>query len=664
MFRICWLFGTLLLLGLLVSVGSAQEATVEPLVVTELGLQSTNTAFFPTISATLTGEDSRGNGVANLLANEPSRLRLREDDRLIDDFDVETVPVGVDVTFVIDANRDIEWIDQIGDVSRLAKTRTSIANFGRIFLNRAGLDSVNIVVPTIADAAGAEPSEPTLLLTNGTTPDDVSEAIGTFTPEGQLSEQSPLNEMLLTAIDSFPSSNDEGRFRAIVLYSSALSFLNGEVDNDAIAELAAMRDVRIYLVILGKRADPEEIDASEPLFEPTGGSYIHMPEPEDATPLFETLGSHAEHLLVTYQSALADSVQHTLSLEADGVAVETGLSLNIAPPEVAITLPEMPIERYADDPSAPEELLVTADVSWPDEFTRRLADATLLVNGEEDASSATAVFDVTGRLTFQWPLTDLAAGDYELQVALEDELGLTARSAPFVQTLVTQRPATATPPPTVEPTATPEPALPTPEEITPLLERIVLPAGGLLGIGLVGAGIVLWRRRGGEEEAPPATPAQQSAVEFLATGSAKRTDKFPAYAALELLENGPDEVERILLKRDDISLGSAENEVDIQLTHKSVSNYHARLRYNHGVFLLYDEGSTDGTYVNRERLGLAPQIVHDGDQIDIGRVRMRLALTPPDAVPPEPEPEPASEEAPTTDATPEEMTTDDESEAL
>ena len=48
---------------------------------------------------------------------------------------------------------------------------------------------------------------------------------------------------------------------------------------------------------------------------------------------------------------------------------------------------------------------------------------------------------------------------------------------------------------------------------------------------------------------------------------------------------------------------------------------HAEVREGPGGFVLHDDGSTNGTYVNR-RLIEAPEILADGDEVQVGKFRL------------------------------------------
>jgi hypothetical protein len=55
----------------------------------------------------------------------------------------------------------------------------------------------------------------------------------------------------------------------------------------------------------------------------------------------------------------------------------------------------------------------------------------------------------------------------------------------------------------------------------------------------------------------------------------------------------------------------------IQLDNLSVSGHHARIVRENGAFVLYDENSTNGTYVNGLKVGRT--VLADGDSVHVGR---------------------------------------------
>ena len=73
-----------------------------------------------------------------------------------------------------------------------------------------------------------------------------------------------------------------------------------------------------------------------------------------------------------------------------------------------------------------------------------------------------------------------------------------------------------------------------------------------------------------------------------------------------------------LLSGETITIGRAV-ECDIVITSKRVSRQHARVRREGGEVVLQDLDSTNGTFLNSERV-MEPMALHDGDRISVGDV--------------------------------------------
>ena len=72
-------------------------------------------------------------------------------------------------------------------------------------------------------------------------------------------------------------------------------------------------------------------------------------------------------------------------------------------------------------------------------------------------------------------------------------------------------------------------------------------------------------------------------------------------------------------------LGSRQDCVDILLNDRSVSRMHAQIDEAQGRLFLYDLNSTNGTFVNGQRLIAEEREIKEGDEIQIGNVRFVLA---------------------------------------
>ena len=79
---------------------------------------------------------------------------------------------------------------------------------------------------------------------------------------------------------------------------------------------------------------------------------------------------------------------------------------------------------------------------------------------------------------------------------------------------------------------------------------------------------------------------------------------------------------RVVFGKREIRVGRAPDN-DLVLTKGNVSKHHARLLYEDGRYVVTDLNSTNGTYVNRERINQATD-VGPGDRIYIGDYVLRI----------------------------------------
>lgn len=72
-----------------------------------------------------------------------------------------------------------------------------------------------------------------------------------------------------------------------------------------------------------------------------------------------------------------------------------------------------------------------------------------------------------------------------------------------------------------------------------------------------------------------------------------------------------------------VTLIGRSTEVDVSLNDSFLSNEHARLQQQNGVWVLDDLNSTNGTYLNGFEVRASTE-VHDGDVVRVGRVELKL----------------------------------------
>jgi pSer/pThr/pTyr-binding forkhead associated (FHA) protein len=104
------------------------------------------------------------------------------------------------------------------------------------------------------------------------------------------------------------------------------------------------------------------------------------------------------------------------------------------------------------------------------------------------------------------------------------------------------------------------------------------------------------------------TEAHQRAIDALTPGS-----------ALLVVKRGPNAGSRFLLDQD-VTTAGRHPDSDIFLDDVTVSRRHVEFRRDGSGFAVYDVGSLNGTYVNRERIDSAS--LSGGDEVQIGKFRL------------------------------------------
>jgi FHA domain/zinc-ribbon domain len=107
--------------------------------------------------------------------------------------------------------------------------------------------------------------------------------------------------------------------------------------------------------------------------------------------------------------------------------------------------------------------------------------------------------------------------------------------------------------------------------------------------------------------------------EFSAEAHQRAVDALTPGSALLVVKRGPNAGSRFLLDQDVTSAGRHPDS-DIFLDDVTVSRRHVEFRRESNGFAVYDVGSLNGTYVNRERIDSA--VLAGGDEVQIGKFRL------------------------------------------
>ncbi len=93
--------------------------------------------------------------------------------------------------------------------------------------------------------------------------------------------------------------------------------------------------------------------------------------------------------------------------------------------------------------------------------------------------------------------------------------------------------------------------------------------------------------------------------------------------ALSIFFTGSGE-EPHVFSQPELTLGR-ESSCELVIPDETVSSHHARLRYHHGQWWLEDLQSTNGTFLNNERM-YTPMVIVTGDEITMGKISLQIEI--------------------------------------
>lgn len=399
---------------------------------------------------------------------------------------------------------------------------------------------------------------------------------------------------------------------------------------ERIAEEARAAYISIYTLHTHLRG--ELPDPLRTLAEGSGGQYLllqrNTDQSADLSRIYDGLTAQRLYYSAAYRSKSGASGPREVGVALQGPVTDRATyEVSLLPPEVAISAPlngaslEITAEKGSEGEEvlSPATLLVVAETTaWPDGYPRNIVSAELLVNGQV---AAHADYETPAtRFDFTWEIGGLAEEgptSVSFQVRVTDELGLTAESAPVMVTLTVVRPQVQ---------GFIAGCLANPLRLGCLAALLLIPAVLVGGLIVLGAAVFLIQRsRKKREAAEPAVPALGTIVSPAAGAPVRPSVRL---AKLRVLEGPPDQEEReIPLTQEVLRIGRNPDVVDIVFyaeERSTVSGRHCTLQYFQRHFFITDDNSTNGTWVNGERLKPGhPRRLEDGDIIVLGDLALK-----------------------------------------
>ena len=171
------------------------------------------------------------------------------------------------------------------------------------------------------------------------------------------------------------------------------------------------------------------------------------------------------------------------------------------------------------------------------------------------------------------------------------------------------------------------PATPSPQQAQPAVGESTLPAQEGWGQVAQGQSAVAAPAAAGSWSADPAamTVASSGAEPPTIRGEAPSTPGPSAPPAIEqpgkfiLRADNGDILQEYALEKPEVSIGRAPSSDILLSKDKLTSRRHATVRYEENKYVLYDERSANGTFVNGQQLEeMTPRVLEDGDHVGIG----------------------------------------------
>jgi hypothetical protein len=577
-----------------------------------------DTSTFPSFSAALDVFDASGNFVTGLTTGQ---VTLLEDNLTTKPASLQELQPGAQFAVALDPGLAFAFRDS-NAVTRLDKVAEVLRNWAAAHADSLG-DELSLV-PTGGTASTQLASARAF-----------SDALAAYRPD--LQTLVPNLDTLSRALDVVSEAGPQIGMKRVVLYVGSPPDAASVQTLQNLTQRAVDLNVRVHVWIVASQDffTTSGATALKDLAIRTGGQYS-LYTGSEALPDPEIYLAPLRHVYaLTFPSGIRTTGTHSLAAQVivnGGTLTTNALSfdLNVQPPNPILVTPPEQIVRQGPEPRStdfaafqPGIQEINAIIEFPDGYQRPLARAALYVDGTLVDENTVEPFD-----QFTWDLSAYTlSGDHILQVEATDSLGLSSISLGIKVTVTVVQPERG---------------------ILPFLARnslwVVLGAAVLAGVALLTT-LLVGRKRGRKASAAAGRPSKRRAGRGSAkdpltqavestpvkpsrnllrprSASVKQSDAY----LLRLKEDGqPITAPPIPVTMPEMTLGSDPIQATRVLDDPSVSPLHARLKEENGRFVLADEKSAAGTWVNYEPV-TGPRVLQHGDIIHVGRISYRFML--------------------------------------
>ncbi len=598
----------------------------------EADLYPADASAFPTVSAFMDVFDASGRFVSGL---KPADVTILEDSQPVQVQELNEMVVPLELAVAVNSGPALGVRNTQG-IPRFQGIAQALGSWAQ---------ALPPVTPD--DMSLVSISGPIILHAN---PRDWAVSLGSFQPDFHAT--TPNLQSLQIAIDTVGGQTPRvGMKRAVLFITPHMDDPNIDTMVAPLIQLAVQHQVRVFVWFTDTEVYEATTSAAafSTLAAQTGGMYFSATATPAVYPNPDSYFAPLRRIYaLKYKSAVTKGGPHTLSVTVKSQAgdiksAEQQFNVDLQPPNPILVSPPLQIVRQppADDPYNQKILLPTSQeidiiIEFPDGHKRPLTRTTLYVDGMVAAENKAPPFD-----RFTWDLSGYTvSGDHKMLIEAVDNLNLSKTSMEVPITVTVIQP---------------------PHGLSAIFGRyrqdITIGAVGFAGIVLlailfmgifrttfvrlrssrqaqadpvtqsVAAGIdeptpviEKKKRRGGRSAA---TSTKTQSVE--APAQLRRLIADPLAAPGQTFKPAP--VSPIPLLENEITFGTDPVQSTYVLDDPSVASKHARIsRTEAGEYVIADEGTIAGTWVNFEPVGTEGHSLQHGDVVHFGQLVFRFEL--------------------------------------
>ncbi len=616
----------ILLFGLSLLLCAAPSAHAQQTGLAQAALYTADYSTFPTASALVDVFDSQGIFVSGL---NPASIAILEDGQILPADALTEMAVPLQLAIAVNQGEPLDARDPSG-ISRFQRLAQVLAQWAQARSPDLPDDF------SLVSQAGSS--------INHATATQFIEGLNSFQPDFRAA--TPNLQSLTIAMDTVSAQTPRlGMKRAILLITPHMDNPNITAEVQALIQRAVENRIHIFVwfVDLDSTFNTTSAAAFNALAIQTGGSMFQF-SGQERFPDPEVYFSPLRRVYtITYTSRLKTAGEHSLNIQVNLPSGQLNSNeqkfiVDIQPPNPIPVTPSLQITRQApaDDPFNTEILLPTHQemeiiIEFPDQHKRPLTRTTLYVDGQIMDENTAEPFD-----KFTWDLSGyIISGEHQVIVEAVDSLGLSKLSMGIPITVTVIQPPRG-------------PAVFLAKYRTPLTIGAIMAAGIALMFILLSGRLRMPSLRAAQQarraDADPLTQSVQTVAESAqpVVVQKKRKPRAPskkaAAAPKSMVEAGasfmrinteglPAAVAPIPIMEKEITFGTDLVQCNQILNDASISSIHARLRQTEdGGYLLQDNNSIAGTWVNYEPVPREGYRLAHGDMVNFGQLAFRFTL--------------------------------------